>query len=485
MFGDGHDPGCYEKIKALTRGRGRSYKDLLALSSTHDPFYAGRTKTGRKMAEWFANVCHDLGFDRPNFDENHQVHLRRIHYVIVSQKIPIDVHDGEEYPSMKNNWEYLEDAFRYARLLGLVDPLIFKDQRNPKPHDFAVYDIPHDYKRLGEDDNEYGDPRWGIDSDSWNVGGYDDEWVLPSICKIPDTHLDWALPSYEIKGLKYNEYYQPHHLEVWCEKSTMDDILIPLCREYSIVLVTGEGFMSITSVPQFLERIEHAGKPAIVLYICDFDPAGKHMPKAVARQIEYWLKFYDLDLDVKLIPVVLTEDQVQRYGLPRKPITESDRRKKNFEDKNGEGAVELDALEALYPGKLREIVKESILEFRDNDLEDEFDQAQSNLEDNLSEAWKQHVDPYQDNMDEIEEDVREILRGYDDELLELNSKMQDDLKPMKERLEKLRQVVTSDIKNLFIEAPWKPEPEILPNQECYFDSQRKYLDQLQYYKRGW
>jgi hypothetical protein len=262
----------------------------------------------------------------------------------------------------------------------------------------------------------------------------------------------------------------------------MDDILIPLCREYSIVLVTGNGFMSMISVSKFLKRVEHAGKPSIVLYICDFDPAGKHMPKAVARQIEYWLKFYDLDFDVKLIPVVLTEDQVQRYGLPRKPITESDRRKKNFEDENGEGAVELDALEALYPGKLRQIVKESILEFRDDDLEDEFDQAQSNLEDNLSEAWRQHVDPYQDDLDEIEEDTQEIVRGYNDELLELNSKMQDDLKPIKERLKKL-QVVTSDIKNLFIEVPRKPE--ISPNQECYFDSQRKYLNQLKYYKQGW
>jgi hypothetical protein len=209
------------------------------------------------------------------------------------------------------------------------------------------------------------------------------------------------------------------------------------------------------------------------------------MPKAVARQIEYWLKFYDLDFDVKLTPVVLTEDQVQRYGLPRKPITESDRRKKNFEDENGEGAVELDALEALYPGKLKEIVKESILEFRDDDLEDEFDQAQSDLEDDLSEAWRQHVDPYQDDLDEIEEGTQEIVRGYNDELLELNSKMQDDLKPIKERLKKLRQVVTSDIKNLFIEVPRKPEPEIPPNQECYFDSRRKYLNQLQYYKQGW
>jgi hypothetical protein len=48
-----------------------------------------------------------------------------------------------------------------------------------------------------------------------------------------------------------------------------------------------------------------------------------------------------------LTPLALTLAQVQQYRLPRIPIKESDRRKPGFEDTYGEGAVELDALEAL------------------------------------------------------------------------------------------------------------------------------------------
>jgi hypothetical protein len=65
--------------------------------------------------------------------------------------------------------------------------------------------------------------------------------------------------------------------------------------------------------------------------------------------------------NVKLDPLVLTPRQVSEYGLPRTPIKESDRRKAGFEAVHGEGAVELDALEALYPGQLSHIVEEAIV----------------------------------------------------------------------------------------------------------------------------
>jgi hypothetical protein len=52
----------------------------------------------------------------------------------------------------------------------------------------------------------------------------------------------------------------------------------------------------------------------------------------------------------------LTREQAQQFNLPRIPIKESDLRRKGFEERNGEGAVELDALEALHPGELASLV---------------------------------------------------------------------------------------------------------------------------------
>ncbi len=65
-----------------------------------------------------------------------------------------------------------------------------------------------------------------------------------------------------------------------------------------------------------------------------------------------------------LEPLVLTREQVERYGLPRIPIKDSDRRKAGFEERFGEGAVELDALEAVFPGELARIVSEAIARYR-------------------------------------------------------------------------------------------------------------------------
>jgi hypothetical protein len=49
-----------------------------------------------------------------------------------------------------------------------------------------------------------------------------------------------------------------------------------------------------------------------------------------------------------------------KYKLPRTPIKESERRAAKFEERYGEGATELDALEALHPGELRKIVEAEI-----------------------------------------------------------------------------------------------------------------------------
>jgi hypothetical protein len=66
--------------------------------------------------------------------------------------------------------------------------------------------------------------------------------------------------------------------------------------------------------------------------------------------------------------VVLTERQCEQYRLPRTPIKEGDRRIDRFEEQHGEGAVELDALEALHPGELADILQQEIDRFHDGSL---------------------------------------------------------------------------------------------------------------------
>jgi hypothetical protein len=72
---------------------------------------------------------------------------------------------------------------------------------------------------------------------------------------------------------------------LWCEKTTINDVLEPLCREYGAVLQSGAGELSITATRLLAERLQEQEKPTRIFYISDFDPAVESMPVAVNPNI--------------------------------------------------------------------------------------------------------------------------------------------------------------------------------------------------------
>lgn len=81
----------FEKIKEEAKARRCKVTDLIALSRDNDPFYIG-TDTHLKDAEWFADFWKRFGFDQKD-----EVHLRRIHYQLISQKEPVLMANGMPY----------------------------------------------------------------------------------------------------------------------------------------------------------------------------------------------------------------------------------------------------------------------------------------------------------------------------------------------------------------------------------------------------
>ena len=61
------------------------------------------------------------------------VHVRRIHYALVSQAEPVLDANGEPYENTDWCWRYLMDAARDARYLGLIPARAIIDRRNPEP----------------------------------------------------------------------------------------------------------------------------------------------------------------------------------------------------------------------------------------------------------------------------------------------------------------------------------------------------------------
>lgn len=83
------DPLTYADVKALAEELDRPISTLIALAPDTDPFMAGRPAR-EKEAEWFAEIWR-------RFDIQSGAHIRRVHYLIISQEKPVRMPDGRAY----------------------------------------------------------------------------------------------------------------------------------------------------------------------------------------------------------------------------------------------------------------------------------------------------------------------------------------------------------------------------------------------------
>jgi len=431
----------YIEIKRIAKESGMRVNELLALSPGNDPFYTGRPSE-IAMAQWF--LCQ---WQAMNYTTG--VHLRRMHYALVSQDPPIARHDGHQYANTQNCWDYLCNAGKYARYLDLVSPDSFVDRRNPDA--IVNADLWATWPSVGI----------SVTGDS----DYDVELALP---EPPDA------PGFDLRGLiDYGNDGQPYMVELWAEKSTMNDVLEPLAREYKINLVTGLGELSITAVREFLRRAKQKGRPVRILYIADFDPAGIGMPISVARKIEFFLANDYQGLDIRLQPVVLTADQIARYRLPRVPVKDTDKRKVSFELAHGQGQVELDALEALYPGELANILRLHILDYYDESLADRLQDTHD--------ATRQELDNMRFAVLESHPEI-DVLQ---EQWAELTERFQQEIEHLQNEIAVQWAIIGSELGEELAsyEKPGVPQAEDLQdNNGKLYQSDRLYFEQLRHYQ---
>jgi hypothetical protein len=79
----------YAGLKDLAKRLRRPATTLVALASQNDPFYADMPSR-RAMAEWFAGLWE-------RFELQRGIHLRAIHYKLISQRTPITFPNGTAY----------------------------------------------------------------------------------------------------------------------------------------------------------------------------------------------------------------------------------------------------------------------------------------------------------------------------------------------------------------------------------------------------
>jgi hypothetical protein len=409
----------YAELKRLSQELRRPLETLVALNLNNDPFVADLGHR-RRDAEWFADLW-------KRFKLGSGIHLRRVHYRLISQESPIKMPDGKAYENSYACWTMMHEAARDARYLDLVPIDDFVDRRNAEP-------IEHH-------------PTEGASSGAVVVAE-DDPARMP-----------------EPPELVFSRPYVPprFHIEIWAEKTTMNDVLLPLAVRHQVNLVTGAGELSTTACNLLVERARKSQRPVRILYLSDFDASGVNMPVSVAAKIDYVRRQKQLESDIQLRAVALTYEQCQRYDLPRTPIKDSDRSKDAFERRFGRGGTELDALEALHPGELRRIFENEINRYRDPQLLRSVDAGMQEIERAIEETSAKVREAYADELD----DLRERYEGLKGETEDLWDRMRDDL-----------EALTPDIGSI----GW-PEPrEGDEDPDPLYDSKRGYVEQIDRFK---
>jgi hypothetical protein len=422
----------YANIKSLAAELNRPAKTLLAMTPGNDPFAIVAYR--RAAAEWFADLWQRHG--------GAGVHVRRLHYAIISQSKPVKMPDGRPYRNTRICWEWFIRASGDARFLDLIPAEDFVDRRND-------------------------DPLIHVSDNSSRA-------FISILARDPSTEIaQQEMPDLPELHLYRPTILQRYHIEIWCEKTTVNDVLQPLAREYGLNVVTGSGELSQTACVNVVERALQSDRPVRILYISDFDPAGQHMPVSVARKIEHRLYLKNLDLDIQVRPIALTYDQCGEYRLPRTPL-KVDPRIDSFVERYGEGATELDALQALHPGELHNIIVSEINRYYDDDLDDAVDDIASEIEASFSKITRKVHAAHKAEITKLETEWKRIAKEYVRQIA-----------AWQKRAKPVWHAYTNDLQ---AQAPdpdlidWPEPADGDEDDDPLFDSTRDYVEQIDRYK---
>jgi hypothetical protein len=371
-------PKGHADLQELRNVLRRPLKTLYALDRAHDPYLADKP-VRFEAAQWFADV-----YDRLRIRTG--IHVRQIFYLLVSQAEPVWL-NGKPFENTLECYQDLTQAIRDARYLGLIPANAIIDRRNPEP----IINFRGEHDLAAE-----------IQVSAGSVETY-------------EFGINYRAPTLSFGTLTLfpPSIGQRYQLEIWIEKSTANEVLLPLGRRYGINIATFVGEVSATACENLVDRAIASGRPVRIFHITDFDPGGRSMPIAAARKIDFYAQKSGVELDIRLEHVALTPEQCIEYELPRTPIKESERRAANFEAQFGAGATELDALEALHPGVLRQILVEQIERYYDADLDENLEEAVSEAEDTLRQVETEVRDLHADEIATLEDQQRAISATFD------------------------------------------------------------------------
>jgi hypothetical protein len=108
---------------------------------------------------------------------------------------------------------------------------------------------------------------------------------------------------------------QANHVEIVAEKNTLQNVLLPVAKQFCIPITFGRGQCSTRPIYDISERFKKSGKEKlIILAVSDLDPDGDEIAHSLGLRLRDDFKVGE----VKIIKTALTMEQVIRLKLPTK-----------------------------------------------------------------------------------------------------------------------------------------------------------------------
>lgn len=331
------------RLAAEAEAVGANPADLLVLSSKHDPF--NETLKSRRDAEWFSEQV-------KRFVARGTVHLRGTYYRILSSG-DVLLPNGSRFEGTHETAVLVESAGKYARHLGLVPFDRIVDERAAQPE---FYDTEGKFA-------DPADPRPVERRLTLENGCH--VFTVPPLAALLPTITATVVPRPR----------QPFRLCFIGEKVSLAAVLRPIAQRVGAELLLLTGEISETQAYGIIARAAADGRPLRILYFSDFDPSGWQMPVSLSRKFQAHIVREFPDVNLRLIRVALTFEQVEQFGLPDSPIKPSEKRARKWQEKWGRQQVEIDALAVLRPELLDQIARQAVAPYFDPTLDDRFDDA--------------------------------------------------------------------------------------------------------------
>ena len=175
--------------------------------------------------------------------------------------------------------------------------------------------------------------------------------------------------------------------EVWIEKDALIGVISGVCEELDVPYFSCRGYSSQSKMWRAAMRLKYysrvCGQTPIIFHLGDHDPSGKDMTRDIIDRLTMFSG------DQKVDRLALNMDQIEQYTPPPNPAKLSDSRAAVYIAEFGYDSWELDALE---PTVIAELIREAVLQIRDEDqwqeAIDEEDEAKERLS-KIADDWEE------------------------------------------------------------------------------------------------